>query len=62
MRSACLFSAVAAIAFFVTIDAPAGPEAAFRADFEPAVLAETLHLGLLAGPPAPEPVRQFRVL
>jgi hypothetical protein len=57
-----LFSAVAAIAFFVTIDAPAGPEAAFRADFEPAMQVEALHLSLLAVPPAPESVRQFRVL
>ena len=38
MRTAFLFAAVAAIAFFVTIDIPARPDAPFRADFEPAVM------------------------
>jgi hypothetical protein len=44
VRTAFLFAAVAAIAFFGTIDIPARPDAPFHADFEPAVQAETLHL------------------
>jgi hypothetical protein len=46
MRTALLFAAVAAIAFFVSIEIPARLDAPFRADFEPAVQAETLHLSL----------------
>ena len=46
MRTAFLFAAVAAIAFFVTIDIPARPDAPFRADFEPAVQGEMLHLSV----------------
>jgi hypothetical protein len=48
MRSALLFTAAAALAFFVGIDTPARPEAAFHADFEPATQVETLHLSLRA--------------
>jgi hypothetical protein len=36
MRKVLLFSAVATIAFFVTLEAPVRPEAGFHADFEPA--------------------------
>jgi hypothetical protein len=56
VRTAFLFAAVAAIAFFVTIDIPARPDAPFHADFEPAVQAETLHLTLRA-PTVPERIR-----
>ena len=48
MRSALLFTAAAALAFFVTIDTPGRPEAAFHADFEPATQVEALHLSLRA--------------
>jgi hypothetical protein len=50
MRSALLFAAVAALGFFVTIDTPARPEAAFHADFEPTMQIEALHLSLGAAP------------
>jgi hypothetical protein len=48
MRNALWFWAVAATAFFVTLDTAPRPEAGFQADFEPAIEADTLHLSLLA--------------
>jgi hypothetical protein len=48
MRKALLFSAVAAIGLFVTVEPSMRPQAAFQADFEPATQAETLQLGVLA--------------
>ena len=48
MRSALLFTAVATPAFFVTIDTPARPDAAFHADFEPTMQVEALHINLRA--------------
>jgi len=56
MRSALLFAAVATLSFFVTVDTPARPEAAFHADFEPTMQGETLHLSLRA-PTLPEQTR-----
>lgn len=58
MRSALLFAAAAALAFFVTIDTPARPEAAFHADFEPAIQVEALHLSLGA-PTLPEQIQML---
>jgi hypothetical protein len=42
MRKALLFSAVAAIGFFVTVETPVRPEAGFQTDFEPAAHVEIL--------------------
>ena len=46
MRSALLFAAVTALTLFVTIDTPVRQQAAFQADFEPAMQVETQHLSL----------------
>jgi hypothetical protein len=51
MRNVFLRAAIAAIAFLVTVDTPARPEAAFQADFEPATQTD-MHLGL-STPDAP---------
>jgi hypothetical protein len=48
MRNALWFWAVAATAFFVTLDTAPRPEAGFQADFEPAIELDTLHLSLRA--------------
>ena len=56
MRSALLFAAVTALTLFVTIDTPVRRQAAFQADFEPAMPAETLHLSLRA-PTLPEQIQ-----
>jgi hypothetical protein len=56
MRSALLFTAVVTLAFFVTVDVPLRPEAAFHADFDPATQVEMLRLSLQA-PTLPEQIR-----
>jgi hypothetical protein len=59
MRKALLFSAVATIAFFVTVETPARPEAGFHADFEPAVPIGALQLSRLA---PRQPIESIRAL
>jgi hypothetical protein len=44
MRKALLFSAVAVIVFFVTVETPVRPVAGFQVDFEPAAPVEMLRL------------------
>jgi hypothetical protein len=42
MRNSVLFWAVATMAFFVTLETPARPEAGFRADFEPGMQVDVM--------------------
>ena len=51
MRNALLLAAAVTIAVLVTVEVPARPDAAFQADFEPAIQTN-MDLGL-ATPPAP---------
>jgi hypothetical protein len=57
MRTAFLFAAVAALAFFVTVGTPARPQAGFHADFDPAMPADAPHLSLWAPQRPVEPIR-----
>jgi hypothetical protein len=48
MRSLLLFSAAATIAFFVTLEFPAQPDASFQSDFEPTRQMATVEPGAIA--------------
>jgi hypothetical protein len=50
MRKVLLFSAVATVAFFVTLEAPVRPEVGFHVDFEPAGPAVQVSLSAQTAP------------